>query len=74
MWRITYFRDKCIGCNACVEAASDRWRISRKDGKSILLEGQAHGDTVQALIHDDEHARNALAAANCPVKIIRLSR
>ncbi len=72
MVRITYFRDKCIGCNGCVEAAPDRWRVSRKDGRCTLVEGIAKRRVYRALISLDEYARNARAAANCPVKIIRL--
>ncbi len=72
MVRITYFRDKCIGCNACVEAAPDRWRVSRKDGRCTLIGGQEKRRVYRAMISLDEYARNARAAANCPVKIIRL--
>ncbi|MCC6689552.1 MAG: 4Fe-4S binding protein, partial [Saprospiraceae bacterium] len=39
MVRIIQQRDKCIGCNACVEAAVYRWRLSRKDGKCTLVGG-----------------------------------
>ncbi len=75
MLRITFFRRKCIGCNACVEAAPDRWRVSVKDGRCTLVEGKAQQkapDVFQALICDDEHERNEIAAANCPVNVIRL--
>lgn len=72
MVRITYFRDKCIGCNACVEAAPDRWRVSRKDGRCTLIGGQEKRRVYRAMISLDEYARNKTAAANCPVKIIRL--
>ena len=34
---ITHYRNKCIGCNSCVELAHDQWRMSKKDGKSVLL-------------------------------------
>ena len=34
---ITLQRDKCLGCNYCVELAYDHWRMSKKDGKSNLL-------------------------------------
>ncbi|RMD45861.1 MAG: hypothetical protein D6831_02855, partial [Aquificota bacterium] len=37
--QIIHYREKCIGCNACVEAAPDRWAISKKDGKAVLLKG-----------------------------------
>jgi ferredoxin len=39
MIRIIQQRIKCIGCNACVEAADYRWRISTKDGKCTLVGG-----------------------------------
>lgn len=38
MVRIIYHREKCIGCNGCVEAAPERWRISKRDGRSHLIE------------------------------------
>ena len=34
---ITLQRDKCIGCNYCVEFAPNQFRMSKKDGKSVLL-------------------------------------
>ena len=32
MIRILQHREKCIGCHACVDAAPQRWRVSRRDG------------------------------------------
>ena len=40
---ITQQRHKCIGCNYCVELAPDRWIMSDKDGKSVLVEGKGKG-------------------------------
>jgi ferredoxin len=34
---ITLQRDKCIGCNYCVEMAPAQFQMSKKDGKSVLL-------------------------------------
>ena len=34
---ITLQRDKCIGCNYCVEMAPTQFQMSKKDGKSVLL-------------------------------------
>ncbi len=34
---ITLQRKKCIGCNYCVEVAEEQFQMSKKDGKSILL-------------------------------------
>lgn len=34
---ITLQREKCIGCNYCAEFAPNFFRMSKKDGKSVLL-------------------------------------
>ncbi len=34
---ITLQRNKCIGCNYCVELAPSQFQMSKKDGKSVLL-------------------------------------
>ena len=34
---VTLQRDKCIGCNYCAEFAPNHFRMSKKDGKSVLL-------------------------------------
>ena len=73
MFKITHYRDKCIGCNACVEAAPDRWRVSKKDGKCTLVGGNANKGIFHADIHESELEQNKLAAANCPVNIILIN-
>lgn len=72
MIEITQQRNKCIGCNACVEASYSRWRMSRKDGKSILIGGARKGNFYTVIVGRDEVEENIKAAANCPVKIIRI--
>jgi ferredoxin len=73
MPRITFYRSKCIGCGACVEAAPHRWLMSNKDGKSILIRGQLNKTVYQVDIGEHEAEENAKAAESCPVHIIRLS-
>lgn len=70
MPKIIQQRQKCIGCNACVEAAPDRWRMSRKDGKSTLIGGKEKRGYFMVDVHELEREANELAAKNCPVKII----
>jgi len=72
MPHITYHRSKCIGCNACVEAAPDRWRVSKKDGRCNLIGGKDKKGIYRVQILMDELDANELAAANCPQKIIRI--
>lgn len=72
MVRIVFHRKKCIGCNGCVEAAPNRWRVSKKDGRCNLIEGEAKKGIYRALVNEDEYSQNLRAAANCPVKIIQV--
>ena len=75
MIRITHFRKKCIGCNACVEANAERWRMSRKDGKSTLVSGkEKKGGHYDYIGNDVEYEENKIAAKNCPVKIIKVEK
>lgn len=74
MIRIIQQRAKCIGCNACVEAAFNRWRVSRKDGKCTLVGGIEKKGFYQVVVDDHELDDNLLAAANCPVKIIQINK
>ncbi len=74
MIRITHQREKCIGCNLCVEVARNRWRMSRKDGKSTLVGGEDNKGFYTVLVGDDEWKENKYAADNCPVKIIKLEK
>jgi len=74
MFRIIHHRQKCIGCNACVEVAPYRWRISKKDGKSVLIEGKEKKGIYNVKVSDDEFEENQIAAQNCPVNIIRIEK
>jgi len=72
MIRITQQRANCIGCNACVEAADYRWRVSKKDGKCTLIGAVEKRGFYSVLVNDHELDDNLKAAANCPVRIIRV--
>ena len=74
MIRIIHFREKCIGCNACVELAPNRWRMSKKDGKSVLLEGEENNNVFQAVVGDDEFKANQSAARTCPTNVIKVEK
>jgi ferredoxin len=71
MIRIIQQRDKCIGCNACVEAADYR-RISRKDGKCTLVGGKDKKGFYSVVVDDHGYDHNVLAKVNCPVNIIQI--
>ena len=70
---ITHQREKCIGCNYCVEYAPARWAMSRIDGKSILLDSLSKKGFWSVRISEDEREANLKAAKACPVNIIKVS-
>lgn len=72
MPKIAHYRNKCIGCNSCVEQDSSRWSISEKDGKSVLQNGKGKRGVYIAIIREDERAANERAAKDCPVNIIKI--
>jgi ferredoxin len=71
---ITLQREKCIGCNYCVEIAYDRWRMSKKDGKSTLIGSENRKGFYTVKVGDEEYDENIDAAAACPVKIIKVKQ
>lgn len=71
-FRLIQYREKCIGCNACFEAAPDRWRMSKFDGKCTLVGGTQKKGIYTTIIPEFELEENKLAATNCPVDIIKI--
>jgi len=72
---ITLQRNKCIGCNYCVELAPAQFQMSKKDGKSVLLHStekkgfftiKSHDDSIFEVSHEAKKA--------CPVKIIEVKQ
>ena len=73
MISISYYRSKCIGCNACVEADPERWRVSKKDGKCNLVGGKEKKGIYQLVVGNEEENALKAASANCPSKIIKFT-
>ena len=71
---ITHQRDKCIGCNYCIELAPERWVMSKKDGKCTLIGGKDKKGFYTIRTTDDEFEANKEAAKVCPVKIIQVKK
>ena len=73
MFQIIQYRSKCIGCNACVEAAAYRWRMSKKDGKCTLIGAKEKKGIYVIKVNDFELDDNIMAMKNCPVNIIQIN-
>ena len=68
---ITLQRNKCIGCNYCVELAPELFQMSKRDGKSVLLRSSDNKGFHTLKSADRSLLEPAEAAAlACPVKII----
>lgn len=72
MPKLIQYRQRCIGCNACVEIAFDRWRMSKKDGKAVLLGAIEKKGVYQVNIHHAEVEDNLRVLEACPVNIIKI--
>lgn len=72
--RIIFHRDKCIGCNYCAEVWPERWKMSKRDGKCVLVGGKKKGQVCIAEAGEHERLLNESAAAVCPVDIIRIDK
>jgi len=70
---IVYRRNKCIGCNYCTEHAPEFWRMSKKDGKSVLLNSVEKSGRWNLRINDADVEANKRAAEACPVKVIEVN-
>ncbi|KGO81379.1 ferredoxin [Flavobacterium cauense R2A-7] len=68
---VTLQRDKCIGCNYCVEMAPGQFQMSKKDGKTVLLKSVDTRGFHTLKSHDYTILEACeLAEKACPVNII----
>lgn len=70
---VTLQREKCIGCNYCVQIAPHRWAISKQDGKSVLLGSIDKRGFWSVRVPEHEREESLVVANVCPVKIIKVS-
>lgn len=72
---ITLQREKCIGCNYCVELDPENFRMSKKDGKTVLLHSKdKKGFHTLRNLNDFIFEPSMNAAKACPVKIISVKK
>ena len=72
---VTLQREKCIGCNYCAEFAPEYFRMSKKDGKSVLLRSTEKKGfyTIKTPIAEALEPCEKAAKA-CPVNIISVKQ
>lgn len=70
--KVIQIRSKCIGCAVCSEMQPDLWRMSKKDGKAVLLKAEVKRDFHVLSIDDSllDDCRKVVKA--CPVNIIKI--
>ncbi len=72
MPKIIYYREKCVGCNTCVQLAPDYWTISKADGKAYLLFSEKRKKAYIRDLPPEDREKNMLAARDCPARIIKV--
>ncbi len=72
MHKIIQYRNKCIGCGVCYEQQPELWRMSKKDGKAILLKGTKKKNIFVLNVTATEAAKAKLVAGSCPIRIIKI--
>lgn len=71
MIKIIHYRQKCIGCNSCVEHAPEFWRMA-KDGKVELIGAKQKKEVFICEIGLEDLAKNEHAENDCPMNIIKI--
>ena len=74
MIQIAYQRKKCIGCNYCIELAPERWKMNKKDGRSVLLGARNIKGLYKVEVDEAEYEANKASAKVCPMKIIHINK
>ncbi len=72
MPKIIHYPQKCIGCGICQEMQPDVWRMSKANGKAVLLKAREKKGVQQLTIHSSQKLLTARVAAACPARIIQL--
>lgn len=72
MPKIIHYREKCIGCNSCVEHDPSRWIIMTEDGKAMLKRAKKKKEVYIVEITTLEVEKSKEAARDCPMQIIHV--
>jgi ferredoxin len=72
MYKISYYRNKCIGCGLCRENQPEYWAMSGKDGKATLLNSSSKKDIYTLSVSNEAAALCQFLVKACPVNIIKI--
>ena len=72
MAKIIHYRNKCIGCGICFEMQPELWRMSKKDGKAILLKAVEKKNVFVLPLNNLTALKTQDVKKACPVKIIKI--
>ena len=73
MPKIIFYRNKCIGCSICREMQPEAWRMSKKDGKAVLLHGVEKKQIHQLSLSPILVERSIEVAEACPARVIKIA-
>ena len=73
MPKVIFYRNNCIGCSLCREIQPTAWRMSKKDGKAVLLHSIEKKSIHQLEIHDSLLADAKAVADACPARVIKIA-
>lgn len=71
--KITHDREKCIGCNICIEHAPKDWKMS-DDYKATLIDGKESNGIFSKQLDPKRLSENEKAAEDCPVSAIKIEK
>lgn len=72
MAKLIQYRNKCIGCGICQELQPGVWRMSKRDGKAVLLNATTKKDLFLLSIHSSFEESSRQTAEACPANCIKL--
>jgi ferredoxin len=73
MIQISHKRSECIGCDACVEAAPNYWKMDEDGLASLIKIKSQKGTMVYGEGFNEDKEELTQSAESCPVDIIRIS-
>jgi ferredoxin len=73
MRKVIFYRNKCIGCSICREMQPAIWRMSKKDGKAVLLNSIEKKQIHQLNIHASLVNTIKEIMEACPARVIKIA-